>query len=244
MKTADAISQAFNRWAWRRCPNAEQTFFEHAEFPWTSDVESHWREIREELDALLQHQSEIPGFHEVSERESYLSKGQWKTFFFRIYGNDIAEARRLCPITTSIVDKYPDWTTVFFSILDGKKHIPAHRGPYKGVLRYHLGLIVPSSDAADCAIRVGQDVKSWREGESMIFDDTHEHEVWNHNPARRVVLFVDFIRPLPGLVGVANRTLLFLGRFLHSDVIEIRRKARQYGASIIAKRPRLAGAGR
>ena len=30
-----------------------------------------------------------------------------------------------------------------FSILEPGKHLPPHRGPYNGVLRLHLGLIVP-----------------------------------------------------------------------------------------------------
>jgi aspartyl/asparaginyl beta-hydroxylase (cupin superfamily) len=33
--------------------------------------------------------------------------------------------------------------TAFFSILAPGKHLPAHRGPYKGVMRYHLGLLIP-----------------------------------------------------------------------------------------------------
>ena len=33
--------------------------------------------------------------------------------------------------------------TAMISILSPRKHILDHRGPYKGVLRYHLGLIVP-----------------------------------------------------------------------------------------------------
>jgi beta-hydroxylase len=32
--------------------------------------------------------------------------------------------------------------TVLVSILEPGKHLPAHRGPYNGVLRLHLGLIV------------------------------------------------------------------------------------------------------
>jgi aspartyl/asparaginyl beta-hydroxylase (cupin superfamily) len=31
----------------------------------------------------------------------------------------------------------------FFSILDGGKSIPRHAAPYRGYLRYHLGLKVP-----------------------------------------------------------------------------------------------------
>ena len=45
-------------------------------------------------------------------------------------------------------------------------------------------------------IRVGNDFYSWREGEAFIFDDTFNHEVWNDTEGYRVVLFVDFPRPL------------------------------------------------
>ena len=82
------------------------------------------------------------------------------------------------------------------SILSPRKHILDHRGPYKGVLRYHLGLIVPE-DAEACRIRVGDDFRHWEEGRSMIFDDTFNHEVWNDTDETRVVLFVDVMRPLP-----------------------------------------------
>ena len=42
-----------------------------------------------------------------------------------------------------------------FSILAPGKHIPPHDGPYKGVLRYHLGLVVPDAPVERLGIRVG-----------------------------------------------------------------------------------------
>ncbi len=90
----------------------------------------------------------------------------------------------------------PGMTTAMFSILSPRKHILPHRGPYKGVLRYHLGLIVPQ-DAEACRIRVGEDIRHWEAGRSMVFDDTFNHEVWNDTDETRVVLFVDVLRPLP-----------------------------------------------
>ncbi len=90
----------------------------------------------------------------------------------------------------------PGMTTAMFSILSPRKHILDHRGPYKGVLRYHLGLIVPR-EAERCRIRVGEDIRHWEEGKSLIFDDTFNHEVWNDTDETRVVLFVDVLRPLP-----------------------------------------------
>jgi beta-hydroxylase len=93
------------------------------------------------------------------------------------------------------------------SILSPRKHILDHRGPYKGVLRYHLGLIVPE-DAESCRIRVGDDFRHWEEGKSMIFDDTFNHEVWNDTDETRVVLFVDVLRPLPFPESAINRGII------------------------------------
>ena len=102
----------------------------------------------------------------------------------------------MCPQTAALMREIPGMTTAMISILSPRKHILDHRGPYKGVLRYHLGLIVPE-DAEACRIRVGEDIRHWQEGKSMVFDDTFNHEVWNDTDETRVVLFVDVLRPLP-----------------------------------------------
>jgi beta-hydroxylase len=43
-----------------------------------------------------------------------------------------------------------------------------------------------------------------------VFDDTYEHEAWNETAGQRVVLFVDFERPLPPVLRAVNRQLLRL----------------------------------
>jgi ornithine lipid ester-linked acyl 2-hydroxylase len=63
------------------------------------------------------------------------------------------------------------------------------------VLRLHLGLIVPEPRDM-LGIRVENEVYRWRKGEVVIFDDAYEHEAWNRTPHTRVVLFVDFRKPL------------------------------------------------
>jgi beta-hydroxylase len=99
--------------------------------------------------------------------------------------------------------------TAFFSILSPGKHIPAHRGPYKGVIRVHLGLKVPGPKE-QCRIRVGNDYRHWEEGEVMLFDDTHDHEVWNDTDGERVVLFLDVVRPLAPPLDRINGTVISL----------------------------------
>jgi aspartyl/asparaginyl beta-hydroxylase (cupin superfamily) len=55
----------------------------------------------------------------------------------------------------------------------------------------HLPLIVPP----DCALRVGNQTRGWREGELLVFDDSIEHEAWNLSQEPRVVLIFDVWRP-------------------------------------------------
>jgi beta-hydroxylase len=96
-----------------------------------------------------------------------------------------------------------------FSILGPHKRIPPHGGPYKGVLRYHLGLRVPGPADA-CGITVRGETRQWGEGRSLVFDDVWEHSAWNESDDLRVVLFVDFIRPMRPPASLLNAVVLKL----------------------------------
>jgi aspartyl/asparaginyl beta-hydroxylase (cupin superfamily) len=75
-------------------------------------------------------------------------------------------------------------------------------------MRYHLGLLIPEP-AEQCGIRVDTETRHWAEGQSMIFDDTYEHEAWNDTDKTRVVLFVDFVRPLRAPARWLNALVLW-----------------------------------
>ena len=51
-------------------------------------------------------------------------------------------------------------------------------------------------------------MRSWREGASLVFDDSHEHFAWNRSAEDRVVLFVDFTRPLPQQLRERNQRII------------------------------------
>lgn len=190
--------------------DGERTFFESEEYPWVADVESEWMAIRKELEQLMLHREEIPNFQDYSEGQRALTQDdQWKTFFFFAFGNKEKENCERCPETVRILEKIPGMNTAMFSILGPGKHIPPHRGPYKGVLRYHLGLIIPKPEGS-CRIRVGSDIRPWKEGKSLIFDDSHEHEVWNDSDSYRVVLFVNFVRPTIFPLSAVNQSILWM----------------------------------
>jgi aspartyl/asparaginyl beta-hydroxylase (cupin superfamily) len=168
-------------------------FLPVAEFPWTRALEANWRTIRAELDEVLVYRDDLPAFHEITADVSDISDENWRIFAFYGYGfrSDANCAR--CPQTARLLEQVPGLTTAFFSILAPGKRIPPHRGPWRGVLRYHLGLLIPEPEK--CGIKVGGEVAHWYEGESMVFDDAYEHSAWNDTSRTRVVLFIDFLRP-------------------------------------------------
>jgi len=63
-------------------------------------------------------------------------------------------------------------------------------------------------DAEACRIRVGDDIRHWEAGKSLIFDDVFNHEVWNDTDETRVILFVDVERPLPEPESTINKLLI------------------------------------
>jgi len=169
--------------------------YDNAVFPWAREIEAEWRSIRAELERVLTRKEDLPGFHELASDVSVISQDRgWKSFMLCGYGFRSEANIALCPQTWRICRKIPGLITVMFSILEPGKHLPPHRGPYNGVLRLHLGLIVPEPREA-LGIRVENQVYRWQEGEAVIFDDAYEHEAWNNTPHTRVVLFVDFIKP-------------------------------------------------
>ena len=188
------IMWGVDRFFARHSKVGDRTFFDNAEFDFVPAVEAGWRPVRAELDALLPLVDHMPNFQDLSKDQAALSQGDgWKTYFFYAYGLKALGNCRRCPQTTRLLRGIPGMKTAFFSILAPGARLPTHRGPYKGVLRLHLGLLIP--DPEKCGIRVGDDVRHWQEGKVLIFDDTFPHAAWNDTDRHRVVLFVDLMRP-------------------------------------------------
>lgn len=176
--------------------HGDPPIYDAATFPWIAEIEAEWTQIRAELDQVMKFRDDIPSFHEIlKEASTITTDNQWKTFFLAGIGMDCNENARRCPETMRLLRKIPGLKTAFFSILSPRKHIPAHRGAYNGVLRLHLALLVPEPKEK-CRIRIGNEFRHWSEGQSLVFDDSFNHEVWNDTDGYRVVLFVDFARPL------------------------------------------------
>ena len=170
-------------------------------------LKDNWKVIQEELIEVLRNENDIPKFHEVDKIQRFISdkdKSAWRVFMFKAYDNWQEANCAKAPKTTELMKKIPGITTAMFSILGPHKHIPPHNGFYKGVYRYHLGLIIPKE--GECYIVNGGQRYDWVEGEDVLFDDTYKHAVWNKTEETRVVLFCDIFRTdLPKVFQPLNR---------------------------------------
>lgn len=176
------------------------------EFPWIHAIEQTHPQIKDECLQILRQLSYISNFDQILPGQRALHQGDhWKSFYLVAMGKTVEEHAKLCPKTLLALQNVPHLMNAFFSILKPGTHIPAHRGPYSGILRYHLGVIIPEGNVA---IRVDQQICHWQEGKSLLFDDGFDHEAWNHTTQIRVVLFVDLARPLPAPWGLINRGVL------------------------------------
>ena len=173
-----------------------KAFFAPTEFNWTKQIDENWIVIRDEIMQVISEKNAIQDICEVSpEQEIVVNHGDWDFFPLLIYGNRIKKNTIRCPKTSQLVESIPNATTVFFSILKPGCHVKAHRGAYRGYLRYHLGLSI--SEPEKCGLRLIDKTYHWHNGGSMIFDDTYDHEAWNRSDTDRIILYVDFIRPMP-----------------------------------------------
>lgn len=181
-------------------PQGKNRFYDTDQFPWIKDLEANWEVMRSELDGVLKlnEQDCLPSMGDFLPYQNQYTKTikNWKVFVLQFFGHDIVENQALCPETVKLVTKIPNMTGVMFSVLNPHQHIYPHRGFLKGVLRLHIGLKVPKNYKLCTFRHDGKDVH-WEEGKSFMFDQTYEHQVWNHSDDVRIVLLLDILRPLP-----------------------------------------------
>jgi beta-hydroxylase len=183
---------------------------ENKNFPFLQPFVENWQAILGEAKAVLKHRDAVPDIQEVSKDQMRISKtANWKTFILYGFGSRCEKNCRQAPITARLLDAVPNIESAWFSILGPGSHILPHRGISKGILRTHLGLIIPA-EAEKCRLRVGDTINVWRPGEIFVFDDTYEHEVWNDTDEERVILLFDFDRPMRFAGRAVNRTFISL----------------------------------
>ena len=198
-------------------PQIPQLYFypdlPHVEFaeidaaPWVKALEAEFPAMREEALSLLEGASDFrPYVRQTSARpqgdvHGLLENPDWSTLFLWENGGPVEAHVALCPKTFAAVMQHvplchigPRAPSVMLSLLRAGAKIPPHTGMINTRFVCHLPLIVPEK----CGFRVGETRIEWREGRTIAFDDTVEHEAWNNSTKDRLVLIFDVWRPEVG----------------------------------------------
>lgn len=205
-----------------------RAFFERSRFDWLPRLESATSIIREELEAALAADQGLQPYVQVDagvdpqQWNTLNGSRAWSALHLSKGGTPVAENRARCPKTARVLDSLPlpqvpgHAPEALFSILQPGTHIPPHFGLANYKLVAHLPLVVPP----DCAIRVGNETRSWTEGECLVFDDSFQHEAWNRSSARRAVLIIDIWHPdlslaeQEGVIALVQGIAAFNQRYL------------------------------
>jgi beta-hydroxylase len=163
-------------------------------FPELAPLRDEWRTIRDEALSLFDegHIRAAATYNDLG-FNSFFKTG-WKRFYVKWYDEPLPSAKALCPKTVALVQSIPTVNAAMFALLPPGSKLGAHRDPFAGSLRYHLGLVTPNSDT--CRIVVDGEPYFWRDGEPVMFDETFIHTAENRSDVTRIILFCDVERPL------------------------------------------------
>jgi len=175
-------------------------------FPELAPIGASWRMIREEALKLFDegYIRAAAGYNDLG-FNSFFRTG-WKRFYLKWYDDFLPSAKALCPKTTELLAGIPSVNAAMFALLPPGGRLGAHRDPFAGSLRYHLGLVTPNSDR--CYIVVDGQKYFWKDGEAVMFDETYIHWAENTSDVTRIILFCDIERPLSNsIIRAINRII-------------------------------------
>lgn len=185
-------------------------YFNSSNFESDKILKNNYKLIQKEALELYNKKDKLMNMKDLSEL-SFSSidteTNAWKVYVLKWYDKINCKAYYNCPETCKLLEQCNDIYVAMFSILEPGKYIKPHKGPSTFCLRYHLGLSIPK-DKENCYIIVNDEKFIWTEGESLIFDDTYVHSVYNNTSEPRIILFIDIVRPTNFLMSKINNYLL------------------------------------
>jgi beta-hydroxylase len=180
-------------------------------FPELATLQDNWQTIRDEALELFE-QGHIRAAAKLNDIGfNSLFRTGWKRFYVKWYDAPSASAKALCPRTVALIESIPCVNAAMFALLPAGARLGAHRDPFAGSLRYHLGLVTPNSES--CRLVVDGEPYTWRDGEAVVFDETYIHYAENRTDAARIVLFCDIERPL------SNRAVATMNRWFRNTML-------------------------
>lgn len=163
-------------------------------FPELRVLRDNWETIRDEALGLEgKGLIDYGAAHDDMAFVSFRWRG-WKRFHIKWYHDAFPSAVQHCPKTVALVNSIPGVNAAAFTMLPPGKQLGRHRDPFAVSLRYHLGLVTPQKEG--CAIWIDGQKRTWKAGQDFVFDETYIHWAENATDENRIILFVDFTRPL------------------------------------------------
>ena len=166
-------------------------FRDPAAFPFTAALERAFPAILAEVQALRDDEW-IEAPDSLTSVDGRYDERGWRYYPLSGTLDDAAPRRARCPRTAKACAAVPGLFNAGLSRFLPGTHLFPHHGELEGVLRCHLALVVPDGDVG---LRFGEETRRWQAGRCLVFDDTIEHEAWNHGAAPRDVLIVTFQAP-------------------------------------------------
>jgi aspartyl/asparaginyl beta-hydroxylase (cupin superfamily) len=165
-------------------------------FPGYKLVEDNWKIIQTEYFEFVKRNS-LTNMYDVDKVNvvANLAKkdGNWQIFVLQHSGKWLEENCKYFPETTAILKQCPEINRAMFSVFKPRSFLKTHRAFSKTILRYLLGIVVPTNP--NPYIIVDGQREDFEEGKGIMFDDTYLHSSHNDNDQPRVVLFLDITRP-------------------------------------------------
>lgn len=178
-------------------------------FPAARELESRFAAVKSEVDSLLAARP-IPKYGRFDPVRAAQVSEDWRLYYAYMFGKPNELARRDLPTLLDFAESHSNVVNAMVSILDPGVPLPSHKDPYAGIMRYHLGISVPEDNPP--TIRLDREHYTWKEGEGVVLDVSFEHEVINHSDQPRVIVIIDFRRPLGFAADLLNRYCLMLKR--------------------------------
>ncbi|HZP76771.1 MAG TPA: aspartyl/asparaginyl beta-hydroxylase domain-containing protein [Pseudolabrys sp.] len=185
-------------------------------FPAAPRFVENWQKIRDEALAIRARLASVPRFHDIMPSQADISANDgrdWRIFIMKAYGVEFPENMSQAPFLKSLIADVPEILSCSFSFLAPGKHIPRHRGPFRGITRFHLMLSMPNGADGVPACVLYIDDKPYRlgDGQSLLWDDTFPHEVLNSSDQVRIALLFDVWRPhMPTDMDLLSRLIVFV----------------------------------
>lgn len=180
--------------------NLNKVFYDCSKIPEHKLFSNNFNEIRQEF---LQRKIKAKKWYEFD--KTFGKQENYEVIYLKFF-NIIEKNARLFPKLYEIIKNMDNALIIYFAIMKGKTYLKPHRAFYNGVLRYHYPIVIHPNDKS--FIQINGIKKYWKENEPFLFDDTYEHFVIKNNDYTRVILIIDFLRPLPNFLQKINKNIL------------------------------------